>query len=136
MTEYELIDILVHHTDTAVSLLQWWAGITLGILVGVHVIGKDLNGYITSLLIILYIAFTALISVMSSAHAERQQLLIRDLEQLQEQGITVSIFTQNAIESGGPPSHVAILGAIGFWGLFLCAIGYVTYCYRKAKQTD
>ena len=136
MTEYELIDILVQHTDTAISLLQWWVGITLGILVSVHVIGKDLNGYIASLLIFLYIAFTALISIMSSSHADRQLLLITELGHLQQQGEPVGAFAEHAIDTGGPSQFIAIFGAIGFWGLLLCTIGYVVYCYRKAKQTN
>ena len=133
MTEYELIDILVQHTDTMISLLQWWVGITLGILVSVHVIGKDLNGYIASLLIALYISFTALISIMASAHAGRQQLLIVQLGELQNQGMQVGEFSRNAIDTGGPSQFVAIFGAVGFFGLFLCTIGYVVYCYRKAR---
>ena len=136
MTEYELIDILTQHTQTAVSLLQWWAGITLGLLVGVHVIGKDLNGYVASLLVALYVTFTAMISVMSSAHDERMRLLIAGLEQLQEQGVNVSIFSQHTIGIGGPPPHVAVFGAIGFFGLFFSSIGYVLYCYRKAKLSE
>jgi hypothetical protein len=135
MTEYELIDIMVQHTDTAISLLQWWVGITLGILVSVHVIGKDLNGYITSLLIFLYIAFTGLISIMSSAHADRQLLLIAELRHMQQQGEPVGAFAKNAIDTGGPSQFVAIFGALSFWGLLLCSIGYIVYCYHKAKQT-
>jgi hypothetical protein len=134
MTEYELADILAQHTETVISLLQWWAGITLGLLVGVHVIGKDLNGYIASLLIALYITFTALISAMASAHQERMRLLISDLGKLQEEGVAVSLFSQHTIDIGGPPPYVVIFGAVGFYGLLLCAIGYVLYCYRKAKK--
>jgi hypothetical protein len=136
MSEYELIDILVQHTGTTISLLQWWAGITLGLLVGVHVIGKDLNGYIASLLIAIYIAFTAMISAMASAHDERMRLLIADLKKMHGEGVTISQFSQHTIDMGGPPEHVLILGAAGFYGLLVCAVGYVLYCYRQAKKAD
>lgn len=136
MTEYEMLDVIGQHTDTMISLLQWWVGITLGILVSVHVIGKDLNGYIASLLIAVYVAFTGLISVMASAHQYRQQLLIDDLGQLLEQGVPVGKMVQATIDNGGPPQILAILGMIGFWGLFLSTVVYITYCYRKTKQAD
>ena len=86
MTEYELIDVVGQHTETMLSLLQWWVGITLGILVSTHVIGKELNGYIASLLIALYVCFTTVISMMASAHRLRQELLLEGFVNLAEQG--------------------------------------------------
>jgi hypothetical protein len=136
MTEYEILSVLGQHTDTMISLLQWWAGITLGILVGVHVIGKDLNGYIASLLIGLYVAFTATISALESTHLGRMRLLNNDLGQLQAQGVSLSEMAQTLTSVGGPPAVVEISAAIGFWGLFLSTIAYVIYCYRKAKRGD
>jgi hypothetical protein len=133
MTEYELLDILGEHTNTVISLLQWWVGITLGILVAVHVIGKGLNGYIVSILITLYIAFTAMISVMMNAHDERQRLLVSDLEQLQEQGVPIGKMAQYIVESGGPPPFVEIFATVGYWGLIISTIVYTIYCFRKAK---
>ena len=134
MTEYELLDVIGQHTDTMISLLQWWVGITLGILVSVHVIGKDLNGYIASLLIAVYISFTAVISFMSSAHKVRQQLLIDDLGQLHEQGSPLGLMAQSTIENRGPSPLVEIFGMVGFWGLFFSTAAYIIYCHRKAKQ--
>ena len=114
MTEYKMLDVIGQHTDTMISLLQWWVGITLGILVSVHVIGKDLNGYITSLLIAVYISFTGVISVMASAHRYRQQLLVDDLGQLLDRDVPVGKMVQATVETGGPPQYLAILGMIGF----------------------
>jgi len=136
MTEYELLDVIGQHTDIMLSLLQWWAGITLGMLVGVHVIGRDLNGYIACLLIAIYIAFTGMISVMASAHRDRQLLLISDLEQLQEQGIPIGKMAQHVAESGGPPPLVAMFALIAYWGLIISTIAYTIYCYRKAKRAE
>jgi hypothetical protein len=136
MTEYEFLDVIGQHTDTMISLLQWWVGITLGILVSVHVIGKDLNGYIASLLTAVFVSFTAVISFISNAHKVRQQLLIDDLAQLQEQGTPLGQMARSAIENSGPSPLVEIFGIIGFWGLFLSTVAYITYCYRKAKQAD
>ena len=136
MTEYETIDVIVQHTDTMISLLQWWVGITLGILVAIHVIGKDLNGYIASLLIAVYVAFTGVISVMLGAHRDRQKLLIGDLEQLQEQGVPLGKMAQSVAESGGPPPFVATFAAVAYWGLFISTIAYTIYRYRKAKLSE
>jgi hypothetical protein len=136
MTEYEILSLLGQHTDTMISLLQWWAGITLGLLVGVHLIGKDLNGYISSLLICLYVVFTITISTLENAHLGRMYLLNADLRNLQEQGMQLSEMAQSLTPDGGPPAVVAISAGLGFWGLFLSTITYVIYCYRKAKQTD
>jgi hypothetical protein len=134
MTEYEIVSVLGQHTDTMISLLQWWVGITLAILVGVHVIGRDLNGYIASLLIGLYVAFTAAISTMQSAHLERMLLLNNDLGQLQKAGEPLSEFAQALTPGGGPTIIVKISATLGFWGLFASTIVYVVYRYRKVKQ--
>jgi hypothetical protein len=136
MTEYEILDVLQGQVDTMVSLLQWWAGITLGLLVGVHVIGKELNVYMTSLLIALYIAFTAAISFIESAHGERMKLLTASLGRLQDQGVSLTDMSVAVIHDGGPPAVVTIFTAIGFWGLFVATIGYVIYRFRKASNAD
>jgi hypothetical protein len=136
MTEYEIVSVLGQHADTQISLLQWWAGITLGILVGVHLIGKDLNGYIASLLTGLYVAFTATISSMLVAHFDRMLLLNADLAQLQEAGKQLSEFAQALTPGGGPTTLVRISAACGFYGLFVSTIIYVIYCYRKAKRAE
>jgi len=133
MTEYELLDVIGQHTDTMISLLQWWVGITLGILVAMHVIGKDLNSFLATLLIATYAAFTGVISLMSTAHRERQSLLIDDLERLQDQGVSLGSMATSAIANSGPPPFVAVFAAIGFWGLFLSTIAYIIFCYRRAK---
>ena len=113
MTEYELLDVIGQHTDTMLSLLQWWAGITLGLLVGVHVIGKELNAYMAALLIALYSAFTVVISLMANAHRHRQGLLIEDLGQLLEQGAALGRMSLVAIETQGPSPVVAITAGVG-----------------------
>ena len=136
MTEFEIVSVLGQHTDIMISLLQWWAGITLGILVGVHVIGKDLNGYIAGLLVGLYVVFTVTISALESAHLARMLLLNSDLERLQSQGVALTEMAQTLTTAGGPPTVVVYSAAFGFWGLFLSTIAYVVYCYRKARQAN
>lgn len=134
MTEYELIDVVGQHTETMLSLLQWWVGITLGILVSTHVINKELNGYIASLLIALYVCFTAVISMMASAHRLRQELLLEGFADLAEQGEGLGKMSQWVIETGGPSQVIAASAGIAFWGLFLSTISYVIYRYRKVKR--
>ena len=136
MTEYEFLDVLSGQIDTMLSLLQWWAGITLGLLVGVHVVGKELNGYMTSLLVALYVAFTAAISFIETAHGERMKLLIVSLGRLRDQNVSLSDMSLAIVEGGGPPTVVIIFAGVGFWGLFLGTIGYVIYRYRKARKAD
>ena len=46
MSEYELMSLARDHISFMMLLLQRWAGITLGVLVAVHVIGSDLKGQI------------------------------------------------------------------------------------------
>ena len=134
MTEYELLDLIGQNTDTMISLLQWWVGITVGILVGTHVIGKDLNSYIASLLIAVYVAFTGVITLITGVHRERQSLLIIDLAELQEQGLQIGNMAQGSIGSSGPSPLLSIFAAAGIWGLFLSTVVYIVYRYRKADQ--
>ena len=134
MTEYEVLDILSQHVNTTISLLQWWVGITVGILVGVHVIGKELNGYLACLLISIFSAFTTMIGFMAAAHRDRIDLLAADLEHITEQGGSIGEMSKYVIESAGPPTGVAMFAMFAFWGLIISTIAYTIYCYRKAKQ--
>jgi hypothetical protein len=135
MTEYEIVSLLREHVGFIVSVLQWWVGITLGILVAVHVIGEELNGFITSILIALYSGFTAMLSGIMTSHGERADQIVVDLSILREQGVEVSTTVALILDQqeGAPPPLVVALGAICFWGLFTSTIAYVIYRYRKIK---
>jgi hypothetical protein len=136
MTEYEIVSLLREHVAFMVSVLQWWVGITLGILVAVHVVGEELNGFIVSILIVLYAAFTAMLSGILASHSERADQIVVDLRILREQGMEVSQTVTMILDQqgGAPPPLVVTLGTICFWGLFLSTIAYVIHRYIKIKR--
>jgi hypothetical protein len=85
MSEYEIISLLREHIAFMVSVLQWWVGITLGVLVAVHVIGDELNGFIAGILTIIYAVFTGMVTTIIGSHRERADQMVVDLEILREQ---------------------------------------------------
>ena len=136
MTEFEIISLLREHVGFMVSLLQWWVGITLGVLVAVHVIGEELKGFIASILIALYAGFTAMLSLMLGSHAERADQFAVDLSNLREQGVEVSSTVVLIVDSQGGAPHPVILmiAPFCFWGLFLSTICYIIYRYWQNRQ--
>ena len=136
MSEYELISLFREHISFMMSLLQWWAGITLGVLVAVHVIGTELNGYIASLLSAVYSGFTFFVSAIEASQGERLSEIIIDFSNLQERGVELSTGTLVMLEARSPPALQIILGTICFWGLFLSTIAYIIFCYRKNKKPE
>ena len=136
MNEYEIISLLREHSGSMVSMLQWWVSITLGILVAVHVVGEELNGYITGILVALYTGFTAMLRQLLISHGERAEQLAVDLRILQEQGIEVSTTAILIVDKQGGAPHplIIVLGAICFFGLFFSTIAYVIYRYTKIKR--
>jgi hypothetical protein len=131
MSEYELISLLREHVSFMMTTLQWWVGITLGILIAVQVVGNALNGYITSLLIALYTAFTMMVTQLENRHVERINVIVADLANLPGPSET----TQLILTGGGPSTWTIALGAICFWGFFASTVAYVIYCYRNAKRS-
>jgi len=134
MSEYELISLLREHVAFMMSTLQWWVGITLGILVAVQVLSTKLNGYIASMLMLLYSSFTLMVTQLETRHAERIKFVERDLKVLQNEGPQVSETTQLILSGGGPSEFTLALGAICFWGFFISTITYIIYCYRNNKR--
>ena len=136
MSEYELISLLREHVSFMITILQWWAGLTLGILIAVQVMGNKLNGYIASFLIALHTAFTLMVMQVENRHSERIEVMITDLRNLHDQGMPMSETSMLFLNEGGPSAWVILLGLICFWGFYLSTIAYVIYCYRIAKQAE
>jgi hypothetical protein len=134
MSEYELISLLREHVSFMIQFLQWWVGITVAILIGVHVIGRALNGYIASLLGLLYTAFTLMVTQIEKRHSERIEVIVTDLEKLVSAETPVSETTQHMLAGGGPSTQTILLGLICFWGFFISTVAYVIYCYRNVKR--
>ena len=134
MSEYELMSLTREHISFMMSLLQWWAGITLGVLVAVHVIGSELNRYIASILAIFYSCFTIFVSAIESAQGKRISEIIVDFDKLQQQGTELTTLTLVMLEEREPALLQIILGAVCYWGLFLSTIAYIIFCYRKHNK--
>jgi hypothetical protein len=134
MSEYELMSLAREHIAFMMSVLQWWAGITLGVLVAVHVIGSGLNGYIASILAVFYSCFTVFVSTIETAQGRSISEVIQDFDKLQQQGVELSTTTLVMLQEREPAILQVILGVVCFWGLFLSTIAYIIYCYRINKQ--
>ena len=63
MTEYELLTLLRETQDGIAGLLQWWASISLALMVVGHFAGDKLRLPLVVSILILYTGFTILIEL-------------------------------------------------------------------------
>ena len=58
MTEYELVDTIIECRSQVVSLLQWWASLSVGIIAGSQLLQDHLNKSLIAALIGFYLFIT------------------------------------------------------------------------------
>jgi hypothetical protein len=69
MTEYEVIILIVERRLELISVVQWWASISVGIIAGSQVLERFLNIVLLCVLLSFYLFFTLLTYSYSAAIA-------------------------------------------------------------------
>ena len=58
MSEYEVMSLMIERRQELVSIVQWWASISIGIIAGSQILERFLNSVLLCVLIIFYLFFT------------------------------------------------------------------------------
>ena len=58
MSEFEILDLMTKTEDQRFNLIQWWAGVTFGLIALSHFAGRKLNLFLVVLVVLLYVGFT------------------------------------------------------------------------------
>ena len=136
MSEYEILDLANQAENQVTAILQWWGGVSFGLLALGHFAAKKLNTSLVILVVVLYVSFSVMSAVRLSLNLQEYAGYFRDLTVLQENGISLSPSTIQRIESGAQISWYAQLTfGIVLFGTFLgsiCYFGYANFRERKS----
>jgi len=132
MTEYEILTLITLTEDQRFNLIQWWAGVTFGLIALSHFAGHKLNLFLVTLVVLLYIGFSMFVGQLFFANVAQSELHRQDLAEMLALGRQLSAVSEDIVSADR-----MVLQAIGFYlavvGAFLGSICYVIYAYLRAR---
>ena len=134
MTEADLLAQLNSTGDFVWSLMQYWTSISIGILIGAHLVANRINAYFLGAFIIVYMIFTFQISVLMRLQVEAIRGIMMDLSFIENSAVGLSN-TAAAVLEHSPVANETPAGQFlrlaMFVGMMLITISYPIYCKLK-----
>ena len=132
MSEYESAFMLSEHVNRIWSVIQYWTGVSFGLIAVSHLAGKHLGYGMTSILSILYFGFSFFVFSILGVNETISNGYIADLVALAEQrplttGVQYVLDTRPGIAE-----TIAIRGA--FVGTFFGALFFLWFSSIKNKR--
>jgi hypothetical protein len=117
--------------------MQYWTSVSIGVLIGAHLAGNRLNGYILAVFIFIYTLFTFQVISLIRLQVQAIKGIFTDLKVIADSGIVLSHTARNILESSPIENETlgGILVRLGMVvGIFLVTISYPIYCNRKSEN--
>ncbi len=130
MTEAEIAYQVSEYLNRVWSMQQWWASISIGVLVMAHLASAKLNLLLVCISLALYTSYTLYMQQMSLENVETLFALLRDLEVLVDSG---KVSSNNAEELLKILATNPMLFYLTFGGTYVCVVSYVIYSYVKTR---
>lgn len=132
MTEYELLSILVERRVELISIIQWWASISVAIIAATQLLERSFNVVLLSIVISFYLFFTFV--TLRLARALSQQLLggFRDLEALGERSGQTELMIQQYSE--GLIGNTQLFIGLAVFIVIAATCGYPIWTYMKKRE--
>ena len=111
MTEFELITLVIERRSEVVSLMQWWASISVGIIAGSQLLERFLNLILLLILIAFYLVFTFATLRLSIAIGEQMFKAFEDLSKIEEPSAQAALMIEQ-YSSGYIGNTQSILGIV------------------------
>jgi len=135
MSEYDVMSLMVERRQELVSLVQWWASISIGIIAGSQILERYLNIVLLCVLISLYLFFSIVAFNFSGAITAQ---LLAGFADLSNMGAT-SAQAQVMLEQHGNGSigENLLYARIALGVVVLITCSYPVWVYMKshAKST-
>lgn len=129
MTEFELITLVIERRTEAISLMQWWASISVGIIAGSQLLERFLNMILLIILIAFYLFFTFATFRLSTAIGEQMFKAFEDLSRLKEPSAQAALMIDQ-YTSGYIGSTQSILGIVVLF-VVVATCAYPIWVYKK-----
>ena len=132
MTEAEIALQVTEMYALSWTVQQWWASVSIGLLVLSHVAYDRLNVSLVTIIVVLYTAFSAYLLQILDSQAVTVADYLSDLRTIAESGYTLTAGTQALIDSENTASVVLVVVAL--WGTYVGCIAYLIYSYIRGKR--
>jgi hypothetical protein len=130
MTEAEISYQMSEYLDRLWTLQQWWASISIGVLIMAHLATARLNLFLVLISLALYTSYTVYIVQMLRDNIFTIYALAADLEALVQSGIVNS---NNANEMMSIMDNNPFLFYLTFGGTYLSVCSYLIYSYFRSQ---
>ena len=130
MSEAEIVYQLSEAYNRMWGMLQWWTSISFGVFITAHLAVKKLNGFLVTILLLLYSAFSFHQLELLLIIADVAIGFTNDLQAISNSGITLAKGSSAYLEQGNSKFLLIITLA----GTYLGAISYLIYGYIKSKR--
>ena len=135
MSEYDVMSLMVERRQELISIVQWWASISIGIIAGSQILERYLNIVLLCVLIFFYLFFS-LVSFNFTASITAQ--LLAGFTDLSNMGAT-SAQAQTMLEQhrNGSISENLFYARFALGAVVLITCSYPIWVYNKshAKST-
>ena len=132
MSEFELVYQLALADEANATAIQWWAGLSFGLVGLAHFGQKRLSLLVVVLLIVIYVAFTINIYYQWFITLDVRDGVLSELALLPVDEIAASTAILIANREVVPWMYVTYGATI--WGPFFGAIWYLIFCYRRSQD--
>ena len=137
MTEVELLAQQSSAGDFLWSLLQYWTGVSMGVLIAAHLAASRLGWVIIAIFLVTYIAFSFQVAGLVRLNVEIIRGTILEFQSLSDQGIALGRPAQAFLEYS-PLANQTWLGRTGSvvmgYGMFLITCVYPISVKLKAEK--
>ena len=131
MSEYELLTLLNETQDSFTGLLQWWASISLALMVVAHFAGDKLRWPFLISILILYTAFTILIYLFLLQRGTDISNVMRELRSLD----TLTLVGSAKANAKGVNQPVFVVTwFLSYWGTYLAAVAYLVWHSATSRR--
>ena len=130
MTEAEIINQMFLYGEATTVLLQWWVGISFGLIGVSYFAAKRINLFFVVVLLLLYVSFSIAVASFLANLLAWQEALASDLERLNSSSDISATLLLNLVQS---PVTTWIFGA-GVIGTFLGCISYVIFAFVQSRR--
>lgn len=134
MTEYELVSLVVERRQELMTIMQWWASVSVGIIAGSQVLARYLNGPLVSILIAFYLFFTFTSTRLTQALTRQMEAAYADLTTLQESTRQTQLMIQQF--SSGYIAGTETLFAGAIIAIIAATCCYPVWVYLKEKKNQ
>jgi hypothetical protein len=133
MTEAEITLQISEYLNRIWVLQQWWASISIGVLIMAHLAAARLNPLLLVISLGLYTSYTLYMAQMAADNVQSVFALARDLQVMIDAG---EVSSYNAHEQVDIINANPVLYYVTFIGTYVSVIAYLVYSYLRVRREE